>query len=186
MGYFDDASDVYCQKEIEDLTDMIIWVTRSENTVKPNRPQDIAIQGAPLDIIKQYAQDKLSEKPDIAIQECDRIQIIGDYQLLKSFQALRCGELKSTLAKNPIVSGSAYAPMQCMLKGVCAQCLQWQVDPETGQRTKAVYGCSWQDQPLELIDYDNLHDRQTQNHLQETLGNLWLDYLFETSNIEKI
>ena len=37
---------------------------------------------------------------------------------------------------------SALGGMQCLLKGVCAACLQWQIDPETGERTKAVYGCS--------------------------------------------
>jgi hypothetical protein len=73
--------------------------------------------------------------------------------------------------------------MQCMLKGVCAQCLQWQIDPETGKRTKAVFACSWQDQPLELIDFDNLDERRIQNHLQEKLSSLWVDYLFEKYTI---
>ena len=65
--------------------------------------------------------------------------------------------------------------MQCMLKGVCAQCLQWQINPETGQRTKAVFTCSWQDQPLEIVDIENLEDRLGQNQASETLNQLWLD-----------
>ena len=68
---------------------------------------------------------------------------------------------------------SVYGPMQCMLKGVCAQCLVWQKDPVTGARTKAVYSCSWQDQPSHLVDWDNLSDRLKQNHLQEVLAKLW-------------
>lgn len=55
--------------------------------------------------------------------------------------------------------GYVGGPMQCMLKGICAQCLQWQIDPETGQRTKAVFACSWQDQPLEMVDLDHLSQR---------------------------
>ena len=37
--------------------------------------------------------------------------------------------------------------------------MQWQVDPETGQRTKAVFACSWQDQPIEMIDMHHLSQR---------------------------
>ena len=67
--------------------------------------------------------------------------------------------------------------MQCMLKGVCAQCLQWQVDPETGQRTRAVFSCAQQDQPLAWIDLDNLAARQSQNRLADHLSALWLNYV---------
>jgi len=67
--------------------------------------------------------------------------------------------------------------MQCMLKGVCAQCLQWQIDPSTGKRTKAVYACSWQSQPMEIVDLGNLDERLQQNQLQEKLSNLWLEHI---------
>ncbi|HVY53397.1 MAG TPA: hypothetical protein VHA13_02640, partial [Gammaproteobacteria bacterium] len=82
--------------------------------------------------------------------------------------------------------GSVYGQMQCMLKGVCAQCLQWQIDPETGQRTKAVFSCSWPDQPLEIIDTEHLDMRATQNRLQEHLSNLWIDYLFERFSANRV
>ncbi len=68
---------------------------------------------------------------------------------------------------------SVYGPMQCMLKGVCAQCLVWQKDPVTGERTKAVYSCSWQDQPSQLVDWDNLDQRLGQNRVQEIISSLW-------------
>lgn len=58
------------------------------------------------------------------------------------------------------VMGQAMGPMQCALKGVCAQCLQWQIDPVTKKRTKAVYSCSWQHQPLSMIDLKHLVERQ--------------------------
>ncbi len=68
--------------------------------------------------------------------------------------------------------------VQClMLKGVCAQCLQWQIDPKTGERTKAVFSCSWQDQPLDIVDIDNLQERLSQNRLSEQINNLWVEYL---------
>ncbi len=69
------------------------------------------------------------------------------------------------LAQNAKVMGQAMGAMQCGLKGVCAQCLQWQVDPQTGQRTKAVYGCSWQNQPLADLDIQHMAARQRLNGL---------------------
>ena len=71
--------------------------------------------------------------------------------------------------------------MQCMLKGVCAQCLQWQVDPKTGKRTKAVFACSWHQQPIDIIDIHNLGERATQNRLQERLSQLWLDHILDAA-----
>ncbi|WP_069471576.1 hypothetical protein [Candidatus Marithrix sp. Canyon 246] len=39
--------------------------------------------------------------------------------------------INSTIALEEVTSviivGSIHGPMQCMLKGVCAQCLQWQL-----------------------------------------------------------
>jgi hypothetical protein len=67
--------------------------------------------------------------------------------------------------------------VQCGLKGVCAHCLHWQIDPATGKRTKAVFGCSWQDQPVDIIDLDNVEERLQQNRLQEHLTNLWVEHL---------
>lgn len=70
--------------------------------------------------------------------------------------------------------GSVFGPMQCMLKGVCAECWQWQVDPVTQERTKAVFACSWQDQPLEMIDMDHLESRQTSNQLLDRLVKMYV------------
>jgi hypothetical protein len=75
--------------------------------------------------------------------------------------------------------------MQCMLKGVCSQCLQWQIDPATGKRTKAVFACSWQDEPMDIVDLDNLDERQAQNRLQEHLGGLWIDHLFAAHTLPR-
>jgi hypothetical protein len=73
-----------------------------------------------------------------------------------------------------------------MLKGVCAQCLQWQINPETGKRTKAMFACSWQDEPIELIDFDHIDDRHEQNRMQEILGELWLEKCIQKTPITKL
>jgi hypothetical protein len=106
--------------------------------------------------------------------------------LLKQIQHLRKNELAQYLTAAPKVTASVYSSMQCMLKGVCSQCLQWQLDPATGQRTKAVFACSWHDEPVDLVDIDALNERLSQNRLQEILSNRWLDHLFKAGQVKRV
>lgn len=132
-----------------------------------------------IDVLLQYG----ATNPQIALQDIDRIYLISDTCLLKKFQEARQTQFKNIFIKNPRIHASVYSTMQCMLKGVCAQCLQWQIDPETGKRTKAVFACSWPEQPLEIIDINNIDERQSQNRLQEIMSRLWLKYLLSTFSV---
>ncbi len=58
--------------------------------------------------------------------------------------------------------GSINSPMQCMMKEICAQCLQPQRDPVTGKVTY-VFSCFNQDQPLDRVDFPGLDLRLKQN-----------------------
>jgi hypothetical protein len=64
--------------------------------------------------------------------------------------------------------------MQCMMKEICAQCLQPQRDPATG-KTRHVFSCFNQDQPLDYVDFAGLAARLGQNSLQEKLTAQWID-----------
>jgi hypothetical protein len=66
--------------------------------------------------------------------------------------------------------------MQCMMKGVCAQCLCKHVDPQTGEEV-FVYSCNNQDQDLERVDFPNLNARLRQNTVQEKVSDMWFDHL---------
>jgi NADPH-dependent glutamate synthase beta subunit-like oxidoreductase len=178
LAMFQDLAEFsYCQQALEQASTVIIWNTPAKLT--NIRAQDcIANPGTPAEILQQYNQGALTAtKPAITLAAIDRIYLIGDSELLRNFQLARRSMLKTLLSKDPVVYGSVHGPMQCMLKGLCAQCLQWQIDPETGQRTKAVFACSWQDQPLEMIDINHLTERLSQNKIHEHLANLWVDYL---------
>ena len=69
--------------------------------------------------------------------------------------------------------GSINSPMQCMMKEICAQCLQEQRDPVTGE-TRYVFSCFNQDQPLDAVDFQALDQRLRQNSLQERLTTRWI------------
>ena len=78
--------------------------------------------------------------------------------------------------------GSINSPMQCMMKEVCAQCLQKHVDPVTGEET-IIFSCFNQDQELDRVDFPNLAARLRQNTVQEKLSNLWLDHLLREGKL---
>ncbi len=175
------AEDVICREELEAAADVILWVTERGDPVAPRRPQDRSASGDLIEVLVRYASCGLESDGTtlpIGLEDIDRILVIGSSRLVRRVRDARAAELKDFLVKKPQTIASVGTPMQCMLKGVCSQCLQWQIDPHTGRRTKAVFACSWQDQPLDIVDLDNLDERLTQNKVQEYLSNLWLDHLF--------
>jgi hypothetical protein len=81
--------------------------------------------------------------------------------------------LQAHLKPHHFAIGSINSPMQCMMKEICAQCLQPQVDPVTGERSY-VFSCFNQDQPLDRVDFAGLAARLTQNTVQEKLTAQWI------------
>lgn len=177
LAHCQNSDEIYCQQELENAADTTIWLTREGKPVNRTREQDLSLTGD--DFIAALLEYR-------HLKDIDRIYVVGDADMLRRFQAARKTLLKEHLVKDPKVFGSVYGNMQCMLKGVCAQCLQWQIDPETGKRTKAVFACSWQDQPLEIIDIDHIDERQSQNRMLDLLSNLWVDHLFRKYNIDRV
>lgn len=74
-------------------------------------------------------------------------------------------------------------PMMCMLKGICGQCIQWQLDAE-GEPLKAVFSCSWQSQPIVLIDIEHLSVRQKVDNIENTLYKKWKRLIRDYSHEE--
>jgi hypothetical protein len=173
-----DASEIYCQAELEQAADHIIWL--SNQKLAQIRTNDAFVHGK--DIFSTLKKPTFSS----LFLEVDRIFLVGETELLRQFQINHKSFIPSIFKKQPKIVGSVYGNMQCMLKGVCAQCLQWQIDPITKERTKAVFACSWQDQPLEIIDIEHIDARKNQNKVLDHLNNFWLDHLFSNFLINKI
>jgi len=93
---------------------------------------------------------------------------------MQAVGAARHGVLAPYLKPEHSAIGSINSPMQCMMKEVCAQCLQPQVNPETGERT-VVFSCFNQDQALDRVDFPALHERLGLNGTQEKLTAQWID-----------
>lgn len=176
--------EIYCYDELVNASQIAIWLT--ENSMiepKPARTHDLTLCGNDINVaLQSYA----NTNSPIPLADVDRIYIAGETSLLKQFQQTRASLVKNYFTKNPKIFAQVYGNMQCMLKGVCGQCLQWQKDPHTGKRTKAVFACSWQDQPLEIIDIDHLDARLSQNVALEQFNHLWIEHLLDEGNFDKI
>ena len=181
IAAFGNAGDVDLQSELENGADQIVWATANEPTIEARREQDHSVVATDMvDLVQKYGAGEIAGDHTIDLQQVDRILVMGGTGLLRGFQgALTEGALRNHFRPDIQSMGTAGSPMQCMLKGVCAQCLQWQKDPETGERTRPVFSCAEQDQPLAWIDLDNLQARQQQNRLPDRLTSMWLDYVLE-------
>jgi hypothetical protein len=113
--------------------------------------------------------------PQVSLQDADRVIAIGsDGNDGCASARARHGILAPYLKPGHVAIGSINSPMQCMMKEICAQCLQPHVDPATG-KTTYVFSCFNQDQALDVVDFPALRERLRQNALQEKLTAQWID-----------
>ena len=168
------VEDRYKVAEIEAASDVIVWACDEAPGFVPGRPQDSAIVANIVDAIVAYQEGRLGAKA-IDLAEIDRIVCIGSDRMMAAVKAARFGVLAPWLKPDHVAIGSINSPMQCMMKEICAQCLQPQVDPVTGERRPPVFSCFNQDQKLDCVDFKGLADRLAQNGAQEKLTRLWID-----------
>ena len=95
--------------------------------------------------------------------------------MMAALAAARHGVLADQLKPDHKAIGSINSPMQCMMKEICAQCLQSHRDPESGLEF-VVFSCFNQDQPLDSVDFPGLAARLRQNSVQEKLTARWIDH----------
>jgi NADPH-dependent glutamate synthase beta subunit-like oxidoreductase/NAD(P)H-flavin reductase len=164
--------DRYKVAEIEAAADVIVWCCDEAPGFAPSRPQDHTFTGNIVQAIAAYARGDLGT-PAIPTDTVDRIIAIGSDRMMAAVGAARHNELKPFLKAGHFAIGSINSPMQCMMKEICAQCLQPQHDPVTGEVTY-VFSCYNQDQPLDSVDFGGLNARLRQNSLQEKLTGQWI------------
>ncbi|MBT7647820.1 MAG: FAD-dependent oxidoreductase [Alphaproteobacteria bacterium] len=171
---YKNMEDRYKVSEIEAAADTIIWACDEAPGFEPGRPQDSTIVGNIVEAILAYQEGRLGSKT-IDLTEVDRIVVIGSDRMMAAIKAARFGVLAPHLKPDHVAIGSINSPMQCMMKEICAQCLQPQVDPETGERRPPVFSCFNQDQRLDCVDFKGLGDRLAQNGVHEKLTRHWID-----------
>jgi NADPH-dependent glutamate synthase beta subunit-like oxidoreductase/NAD(P)H-flavin reductase len=165
--------DRYKVEEIEKAADIVVWCCDEAPGFAPTRPQDRAVVGNIVEAIAAYGSGKLGRNP-IALSEVDRIIAIGSDGMMAAVARARHGALAEYLKPDHRAIASINSPMQCMMKEICAQCLQLHSDPVTGAET-VVFSCFNQDQPLDEVNFPGLRERLGQNAVQEKLTKQWID-----------
>ena len=172
-------SDRYYIDKIEAAADIIVWCCDEEDKkFTPSRPQDRIFTGNIVEAMIAYAENSLDKNADentneIPFTEIDRMIVIGSSNMMAAVKKAKDGVLKKYLPKNPLAIASINSPMQCMMKKICAQCLQPHKNPKTGE-VEIVFSCANQDQNLDLVDFESLNERLGQNTVHEKLTKQWI------------
>jgi NADPH-dependent glutamate synthase beta subunit-like oxidoreductase/NAD(P)H-flavin reductase len=166
------VADRYKVADIENAADTVVWCCDEEPGFKPGRPQDRSFVGNIVQAMDAYAEGRLG-KPSIRLDDADRLIAIGSDRMMAGVAKARHDVLKPHLKPQHFAIGSINSPMQCMMKEICAQCLQPHRDPVSGE-TSYVFSCFNQDQSLDSVDFKGLNERLKQNSLAEKLSAGWL------------
>ncbi len=169
--------DRYKVDEIEKASDQIIWCCDEGPGFEPARRK---IRHSSAILCKPWKRtDAAIWAGGISLSEIDRLVVIGSDGMMRAVQRARHGVLAPYLKPRHKAIGSINSPMQCMMKEICAQCLQQHKDPVTGEET-VVFSCFNQDQCLDTVDFGNLRSRLTQNSIQEKLTRQWIAFCLES------
>jgi NADPH-dependent glutamate synthase beta subunit-like oxidoreductase/NAD(P)H-flavin reductase len=173
--------DVFKRDEIEAGTDQVIWSVDAGDAIEPRRPQDHAFVGNIVQAMVWYA----THEPAFDFAAVNRLIAIGSDGMMRAVKDARNAVLAPYLNPRHVGIGSINSPMQCMMKQVCAQCLQRHVDPVSGKES-FVFSCFNQDQHLDEVDFTNLRARLKQNTVLEKLANLWLTRVLSASEVAAV
>lgn len=165
------AVDRYKTTEIEEAADIVVWCC-DELVISKNRPQDKTLCANIIEAIEIYG-NKITRNNDIKLSDIDRMIVIGSDKMMAAVAYARHNKLKYLFKESHIAIGSINSPMQCMMKGICAQCLQEHIHPITKEKSY-IYSCYKQDQDLDCVNFSNLSTRLMQNSLQEKIAKQWI------------
>ncbi len=176
--------DRYKVAEIEAAADTVVWCCDESPGFEPSRLGDFSYVGNIVDAMMAYATGAMGSQP-VPLMKVDRIIAIGSDRMMAAVGVACRNQLNLYLKADHFAIGSINSPMQCMMKEICAQCLQPHKDPITGEITY-VFSCFNQDQPLDRVDFCGLASRLKQNSVQEKITIQWISYCLKESSQLKI
>lgn len=169
------AEDAYKFDDLERAADEVIWAVDAGTPLEARRPQDRTFVGNIVQAMVAYAKGELGE-PQVDLRDVDRIIAIGSDRMMNAVRLARHTVLQPFLKPEHCAIGSINSPMQCMMKEICAQCLQRHVDPRTGKES-FVFSCFNQDQDLDAVDFTHLDMRLRANSVLEKQSDLFFTQL---------
>jgi len=164
----------FYEAEIADLAECVVWVVGRGPAIAPSRPHDKSFVGDIAAAIAAYGTGALGDVA-LPLGTVARTFAFGPDGLMASLAAERKGVLSSLLGPGPSFVAGVAAPMQCMMKEICARCLQPVRDPVSGE-TRILFACADQNLSIDDVDLAALHERLGQNSVQEKLTRRWIEH----------
>jgi NAD(P)H-flavin reductase len=185
---YKNGEDLFKREEIESSTDQVIWSTDAGAYIKHQRDDDAHFRGNIIQAMLAYNNEEIGVERKFPFDQVDRIIAIGSDRMMAAVKTARRegGLLHNALKPDHVGIGSINSSMQCMMKEVCAQCLQKHVDPVTQQETGFVFSCFNQDQHLDEVDFQNLNERLKMNSLSEKLTQAYFECLLAKEPIPMV
>ena len=143
--------DRFYHEKIEQVAHQVFWACQ-DDILSKSRHHDFSIKGTIIDAIRYAKKAGLLAK-------IEHVICIGSSTMMQTVAAK-----KIELFGNARMICSLNSPMQCMMKGICGQCLQ-KVDDERGY----IFSCAAQDQDSDIVDFEVLRDRLEANSLLEKI-----------------
>ncbi|MBI1804243.1 MAG: FAD-dependent oxidoreductase [Ignavibacteria bacterium] len=178
------AEDLFKREEIEAATDVVVYSVDQGESIPTRRPQDKSFVGNIVQAMVAYASGGLGETA-IPLRDAHRLIAIGSDRMMAAVADARHTVLQPHLNDRHIGIASINSSMQCMMKAVCAQCLQRHVIPGTNEEV-FVFSCVNQDQKMDEVDFTNLNRRLKVNSLMEKISDRWLRHLFEEHDFQRV
>lgn len=145
---------------IEAAADVVVWCC-DEGILSTHRPSDIAFHGNIIQAIHAYNGE------NIQLKDVNDLVVIGSNSLMEAVAKLHKKKFKKCSG-----IASVNSPMNCMMKEICAQCVQ---KHRIGRKDIYIYSCKTQDQNLATIDFNHLDKRLSQNRLLEKSANMFYE-----------
>lgn len=155
-------------EDIEKSSNIAVFAIEEE---KPNlklEAHNFQFQGNVIKALQEF----FKENP----MKIHRIFTIGNDKMMAEIAKIRGENLIKEISEANVAIASLNASMQCMMKGVCSQCLQKKYN-ENGE-IEYFYACANQDQNMDLLDFRHLSARCDQNSMQEKFTRIRISELF--------
>lgn len=152
--------------EIQKAAHHITWICEEEldaSFLSDSHNQERFFQGNIIDALSYYKGE---------LNQYDHMIVIGSDKMMEAVAKFRFYDFKQHFKSQSFAVASINSPMQCMMQGICGQCVQVQKHPKTGAE-KVVFSCMNQDQNMEHVDFKCLHTRLSKNTVQEKINLAW-------------
>ena len=156
-------NDIFKKEEIRKSANEIVWCCNE--AIIDNFDNNKVMHGNIVEALENY---DIKFSRGLKLKDFNRVMVIGSDLMMKAVSYSLQKKLRKKLNPNVQAYASLNSTMHCMMKGICAQCLQKHVNPNT-KLTTFVYSCCNQDQNIKYIDFESLSYRLKQNSLLEKL-----------------